>query len=587
MKLREPSTRDRDSMELVATIFDIGVLAQRTGDLDETLRAIIQRILEELDACYVRIALISRSGDEIVHTMGLTRDGMETPKGHTQPIDSGVVGQVVRTGEALVVDDTAVFPDYVPIIDGMRSEMTVPLKIGGRLIGALDAESERVSAFGSQSQALLQALATPVAQALEIARLSHIERHRMHQLTVLNRVSQVITSTVDLDQLLQRTVEDIREQFGYFCVALGLWDEDSQVMVLHAVSSEEPLQIPIGYSQSIGVGVVGEVAQTKRSVLVHDTQARENYVPIVHEVRCEMCAPLLVGDRLIGCLNVEDMEPYRFGNEDLLLLEMLAKHISQAVENARNIRSMNELRDDLYNMVVHDMRNPLTAISSTIGVLERQCRNDGGKEDALRERSIQRAKLACDELLVMLDGMLDLHQIEAGALSLDLRAGSVSDMFEGIVEWLQVFAEAQELELRCHVHDDLPPCRFDHNLIKRVLQNLAINALKFTPPGGSVEMRVSSASSALLGERLPSSQEAVLFEVRDTGPGIPPEYQEKVFEKFATLVVSREGPRRSTGLGLAFCRQAVRAHRGAIWVESERGQGSAFRVLLPGDPLGR
>lgn len=585
MKLRDPSVRERDAMELAATIFDIGVLAQRTGDLDKTLRAIIQRILEELDASFVSIALISRSGDEVVHTTGLMRDGLETPTGHTQPIDSGVVGQVVRTGETLVVDDISDFSGYVPIVEGMRSEMTVPLKVGGRLIGVLDAESDRVGAFGPQSQALLQALVTPVAQAIEIARLSQAERHRMHQLTVLSRVSQVITSTVDLDQLLQRTVEDIREQFGYFCVALGLWDENSQLIVLQAVSSEEPLHIPIGHGQPLGVGIVGEVAQNKRSLLVPDIQERENYVTTHRDIRCEMCAPLLVGERLIGYLDVNDREPYRFGNEDLLLLEMLAKHISQAVENARNVRRMNELRDDLYNMVIHDMRNPLTAISSTISVLERQCSDDGGNEDALRERSIRRAKLACDELLVMLDGMLDLHQIESGALSLDLRAGSIKDMFGGIIEWLQIFAETQELELRYHVHDDLPPCRFDQSLIKRVLQNLAINALKFTPTGGSVEMFVSSAPSALISERLPKSQQAVLFEIRDTGPGIPPEDQEKVFEKFTTLVVSREGPRRSTGLGLAFCRQAVRAHRGAIWVESERGQGSAFKVLLPDDPL--
>jgi signal transduction histidine kinase len=118
----------------------------------------------------------------------------------------------------------------------------------------------------------------------------------------------------------------------------------------------------------------------------------------------------------------------------------------------------------------------------------------------------------------------------------------------------------------------------------RVLKNLVVNGIKFTPEGGRVALDAEPAPTEPAARRLPGVDRAVLFTVRDDGPGIPGDELDRIFEKFATVESRRAGKKYSTGLGLAFCKLAVSAHGGAIWAESEVGRGSVFRVLMPVSP---
>jgi len=573
----EPSLKDLDAIGLAARIYEVGMLAQRSGDLDDLLYSILERILQEVEASYAGIALLSRDGQEMVHALGLVRDGEVIGPGYRQPVGKGVVGKVAQSHEAMVLDDVTRFEDYVPLVDGIHSEMAIPLAIGERLIAVLDVESEEVARFGANEQALLQAVATPVAQAIEIARLSEEDRRRMEQLAVLNRVSRAIGSATDLDEVLNRAAETIRAEFGYFMVALGLAEEDG-ASVLLAASSAEPIDLPLGHRQPAGEGIVGQVGKTHKSILVQDTEASEDYLPAHPGVRCEMCCPLLSGGRLIGFLDAEALEPYAFGEADLLVFQTLAEHLAEAVAGALHLRQVNQLREDLANMVVHDMRNPLTVMQSALEMLEY-----GDQID--RERYLGNAQQACDDLLLLIDGFLELQRLESGTMQLDRTVAHPELLLRRLQGQLETLARQRDLTIEVRAARDLAPCRCDHGLLLRVLHNLAFNSVKYTPDGGRIELSVGPAPDQLRAARLPAAAAAaaLLFEVRDDGPGIAEEHRARVFDKFVTLG-DRHGDRtHGTGLGLAFCREAVRAHGGRIWVESEPGEGSRFRFLLPLD----
>lgn len=576
----DTSLRDLDALGLATRIYEIGMLAQRSGELDDVLRPILQRVIQEVDACYAGIALPSRDGTRIKHALGLRRDGTEIGPGHSQPLGKGVVGHVARSRRTLVLDDVREFPDHVALIDDIRAEMAVPLEIGDRLIGVLDVECEDQAHFGPNEQALLQGVATPLAQVIEIARLSEDDRKRMEQLAVLNRVSRAIGSTTDLDEMLTRAVEAIREEFGYFMVALGLAEEDG-ASVLLAASSAEPIVLPLGHRQPAGEGVVGQVATMRESVLVKDVREHDGYIPAHPDVRCEMCCPLLSGGHLIGFLDAESLEPYSFGRADLLVFETLADHLAEAVASARHLRQVNELRENLANMVVHDMRNPLTVIQSSLEMLQ--------YGDAVDQaRYLDGAQAACDDLLLLLDGFLELQRLESGAVQLDRTEAHPEALLRRVHEQLEVLVRRGDLTLEVQLASELAPCCLDHGLILRVLHNLAFNAVKFTPRGGIITLGVRPAPAALRAARLPAAADgrpagALLFEVVDDGPGVSIEDRDRIFDKFVTIEGRGTDRKRGTGLGLAFCREAVRAHGGVIWIDDAPSRGSRFCFLLPMD----
>jgi signal transduction histidine kinase len=472
----------------------------------------------------------------------------------------------------------------------MRSEIAVPLVVGGAIIGGLDVESAEVERFGPADVKLLVALAAPVAHSLYSARLNQKERHRLAQLTMLNRVARIVASTIDVNEMLSSVTEVIRETMGCPFVGAGFVDVERSRVSLDAVSSEIEIDLATGYSQPIGKGVVGSVVSTGKSLLVPDVDAADNIVPTSSELKCEMCAPLLAGDRVVGYIDVEEREPGALDEDDLMLLETVADHIAQALANARNLERLQQLRRDLTGMLVHDLRNPLTVIRSTLDFIKieplRAGPADGevNPDGSMSRKYLEQADAACTEMALMVDSILGLNKIEAGAQQLVWQEVIVGDLARGIATRWAIVAEAAGVSLECAIEEGLPTAELDAELVSRVIKNLLANAIKFTPEGGRVELAAARGPSDLVSERLGHNGRGLLFTVRDNGPGIPAEELVRIFEKFATVESRRAGRKYSTGLGLAFCKLAVEAHGGAIWAESEVGRGSAFHVLIPISP---
>ncbi len=249
------------------------------------------------------------------------------------------------------------------------------------------------------------------------------------------------------------------------------------------------------------------------------------------------------------------------------------KFATDALEDSyRKLRELEKVRDDLMKMIVHDLKTPLTSVLAT---LEMVIDGDFGELKDEQRRVLGDAESKAEDLLALMEDLLEVARIEEAHLQLELQPIAPGALVAEVVhEWMVRFQQ-EEATFSVDVADDALIFHADKGLVKRVLSNLIQNALTHT--GENVAISIAARSA-------PEGGGGVLFTVADNGPGIPPEYHELIFRKFERVKNPTIPRVRSSGLGLAFCKLAVDAHGGRIWVQSHEGEGSQFHFMLPLHP---
>jgi len=257
------------------------------------------------------------------------------------------------------------------------------------------------------------------------------------------------------------------------------------------------------------------------------------------------------------------------------LLQTFASQSVLAIENARLFREIEEKGRQLETAskhksqflanMSHELRTPLNAI---LGYTELILDNIYGEVGERVRDVLGRLEKSGRHLLALINDVLDLSKIEAGQLTLALSEYSMSDVVQTVVTAVEALAAEKRLALKVTVAPDLPLGRGDERRIGQVLLNLVGNAIKFTELG-QVRVEVSATDGAFR------------VAVADTGPGIAPEDQEKIFEEFQQVDSSSTRKKGGTGLGLSIAKRIVEMHGGRIWVESSPGKGSTFWFTLP------
>lgn len=241
-----------------------------------------------------------------------------------------------------------------------------------------------------------------------------------------------------------------------------------------------------------------------------------------------------------------------------------AKRLSAELQEAER------LRDDLAHMIVHDLRTPLTSLLTGMMTM-----HNLGPLNADQREFVDAAIHGGQTLLGMINDLLDISKMEAGSLTLDSEPIHVLELVAQATEQVTWLLESNAQYLVCEVAEDLPPLWGDADKLCRVLTNLLGNAVKFTPHDGIITICVEATEQG----------DGLRFAVRDTGVGIPSEAFGRIFEKFGQVASGSAAYKRSTGLGLTFCKMVVEAHGGRIWVESALDQGSVFSFVIPCSPL--
>jgi signal transduction histidine kinase len=221
------------------------------------------------------------------------------------------------------------------------------------------------------------------------------------------------------------------------------------------------------------------------------------------------------------------------------------------------------MKSEFISTVSHELRTPLTSIKGSMSLVL-----EGSPLDDETRELVEVTKRNADRLVRLVNDILDVSKIEAGRLELDPAPTGVEGLCAEAVQGIDGFAKKVGVAVRCEIAQRLPEVRADRDRIVQVLTNLLSNALKFSPRGGTVDLR-ALATGAL-----------VRFEVTDRGPGIPEEFRAKLFTRFAQSDRARR-EQEGTGLGLAICRALVLSHGGEIGVASEPGKGATFHFTLP------
>ncbi len=235
-------------------------------------------------------------------------------------------------------------------------------------------------------------------------------------------------------------------------------------------------------------------------------------------------------------------------------------------ESYQRLQELEKLRDDLTNMIVHDLRTPLTSVITGMQMLEMV-----SDLDETQREMVGIAISGGETLLSMINDLLDVEKLESGSMQLDYSVLDAAALVAGAANQVASLCESKNLTLVRQIAADLPPFRGDENKLRRVLVNLLGNAIKFTPARGTLTVDVRSSEN----------DQSLVFSVSDTGEGIPAEAFERIFEKFGQVESRQGGRMMSTGLGLTFCKLAVEAHGGTIGVESVPGEGSTFCFTVP------
>ena len=281
-----------------------------------------------------------------------------------------------------------------------------------------------------------------------------------------------------------------------------------------------------------------------------------------------ICVPLTARNKTLGAISFAIIESKsRYADAHLCFAEDLARRVALAVDNAMLHAKAQEairMREDLLAIVSHDLKNPLTAILISTSLQKRFI--GSGTNTNLIKGQIENVQKAADSMHRMISDLLDFAQIGSGHLKIERRPHRIATLLERTRELFGALASEKSIRLKTTLSTPELTFECDHDRIIQVLSNLVGNALKFTPPGGTI---------SVCAETLDSSTIQLL--VKDTGLGITCEQLPHVFDRYWQ---GAKGNRHNAGLGLSIARGLVEAHGGRIWVESSPGQGSTFYFTL-------
>lgn len=575
-------------LQQFALLNELASAASLGLDTNEVASRVIQRLSRTFNTDRVAVLILSQDG-KILHGFG----GRDQDVPLVISVEASLVGNVVETGQPARVGDVRLASRYSMSDPNIRSELAVPLRYRGQIIGALALESVDSNAFSPQDEQLLIVIASQLAGLIENVRLNDETRERALKLTYSVRQLQAvrdtaldITSDLSIDTLLQRVVHRVRELVDARGAELGLYDEKDQVIRVQI--SETPWYSAVGSPIPLMAGVAGRVVACGEPIVVSDYNQWEGRLqpeqPAAYRaiagVPLKFSTPGSERPSIIGALMVLDDRPEKeFKQEDVELLELLAPQVAVSIRNARLYQELQERIEaqriaenrlirsarlaavgEMAAGVAHELNNPLTTVIGFVELILHDLPSDAPQRADL-ELVLKEAQRTRGVVRRLLDFSRPTENIQVET--------DMNCLVEDTLALVQHQARASNIEIDLKLDPELPWITVDPNQIKQVLLNLLHNAILAMPDGGNIILKTVQV--------LREGQNWLGVEVRDTGEGIDPENMERIFEPFFTT----RPPGSGTGLGLSVSYGIISDHGGSIEVESRLGEGSCFTIYLP------
>jgi len=534
-------TAERDHVEALYRITrDLGI----SLDLDRVLIQALALINEAVGVEHGSIMLLDHETGNLIYRAALGRDKPLPRGGNMTDFRKGVglAGWVLEHREAVIIEDVAKDERWI-VRPGQervsKSALAVPLAVGEDVLGVLLLHHPQPSYFTETHLKLVSAAASQVAASINNAELYRMIRESAERMGGMLRAQQ--EEAFKIRAILEGIADGVM-----------VADARGNVILLNAaaeeilgMSREEITGRPIhelsglyGAAGDTWLALIKEWAQAlpaKREPTSFESQFEtEEDVVSVH------MAPVLMGDEFLGTVSV-------------------FRDITREV-------AVDRMKSELISTVSHQLRTPMTSIKGYTDLLYLET---VGEINEAQRRFLSIIKSNADRLALLANDLLDISRIETGRMRLNVEFIHISAIIIEIAASLRGQIEEKGLSLKLDIPDSLPPTYGDRDRVTQILTNLIDNARHYTPAGGQI-----TVSAQVRGNFLQVS-------VADTGIGIAPKDQEKIFDRFYRADHSLVQEVAGTGLGLSIAKSFVEMHGGEIWVESEPGQGSTFSFTLP------
>ncbi len=457
------------------------------------------------------------------------------------------------------------------------SYLVVPLVAHGRTLGAISLVScGSGRRYDAEDVPFAEDLARRAAAAIENARLFRQSEQREHAARALVEVGRELNRTLEPAQVADRIAQSVRAllrvQTAVFYRVTPTTLEMTVVAVAGAIGPgfERGAVLPAG-TATVGRAVrergpvaTPNVLEDGSLVLDPALRARLEQAPY----RAVLAVPLLTRDRVIGVLALGDRAGRTFTADEVLLAQAFADEATLALENARlytEAQAANRAKDEFLATLSHELRTPLTAMLGWVRLLQ-----SGRLDAAATTRALQVIDRNTRLQAQLIDDLLDISRVVTGKLHLDLRSVDLVGVIEAALDSVGQNAAAKSVTITTALDPAVGPVLGDAHRLQQVVWNLLTNAIRFTPPGGRVTVR------------LERDADEARIAVADTGRGIEPRFLPYIFDRFRQADATSTRTHGGLGLGLAIVRQLVALHHGTVVAESEGdGRGATFVVRLP------
>jgi len=475
----------------------------------------------------------------------------------------------------------------------------VPVFVSGTLI------NRRLHRESRQREELIKEQMADVESRHEELREAYLEqeqtrvelRRKVSHLMVLHQAGLLFSSMLDREVLLQQVLETLTRDLHFDRAMISFYDAEQQVAKdarLVGVSPEVTARarasvIPVSDPES----PEGTVLLRGTPLLIGDIRSvwgrlhpSTKQLAMLIGTKAFIVVPLKAKDRILGCLMVDRMQEHCLTLEDLELLVTFAHQVAGALDNAAAYRQIEELnvgleakvhertaeleqadrlRSQFLSHVSHELKTPLTSIK---GFLQNMLDGLTGPVNEKQQRYLTRVLENSERLIRMIDDLLDQTRIQTGRLELIPAEVDLSHAVADALEQLRPLAQAKRHRLEATYHSVPLIVWADRDRLFQIVTNLVQNAVKFTPESGRITVTVTTENAR-----------AAKITVQDSGPGIPPEFIDKVFDPFFKLKARTET--KGLGLGLSIVRTLVELHGGAIEARTGKDEGAEFSVTLP------
>jgi two-component system, NtrC family, sensor kinase len=590
---KELEARNRD---LTATSEILRVIASSPTDLQPVLDTIAERAVRLCDAAFGAVGMLDGAMINLNAVANVNPEGVDALRQAfpLAPSRGTTAGRVILTGDVVQIPDVLGDSEYrltgAAQAAKYRCSLGVPMLHQGRAIGVIVVFRPEPGTFSEAQIELLKTFADQAVIAIENVRLfKELEARTgeltrsVEKLTALGEVSRAVSSTLDVDTVLDTIVSRASQLAGADGCAIYEYDDTAEVFHMRATHGIDAALVGTLRTMPLrkGQGVMGRATETREPIQIADIAVPDAYESHLRDVligagfRALLSVPLLREEQIIGSLSLNRKAPGEFSPQVVEVLKTFATQSALAMQNARLFREIADKSAQLEaasrhksvflaNMS-HELRTPLNAI---IGFSEVLTERMFGELNEKQDEYLKDIYASGQHLLSLINDILDLSKIEAGRMELELTDFDLPSAIDNALILVRERASRRGITLGRTIDEHLGRLRGDERKVKQVLLNLLSNALKFTPEAGRIDVRA-----------VPQDGVAEIS-VADTGVGIAPEDQEAVFEEFRQ-VGTADKKVEGTGLGLALSRKFIELHGGRIWVESEIGKGSTFRFTLP------